>query len=783
MRSARNRRALALQRWGAISFAAWALSVGPLGCGRESARKQPEPAASASSTRDPALPGLVGDSALERELVALRKSKQGHHRPRTRHLREDGEPRFTNRLIRESSPYLLQHAHNPVNWYAWGDEAFERARREKKPIFLSIGYSTCHWCHVMERESFEDEEIARFINQNFVAVKVDREERPDVDAVYSKAVQLFSGRGGWPATLVLTPDKEPMLAATYLPPRDSGESRGLLSTLQDLALRYAAEPSIAVARAREISQRLVRATELAASSDVPEAVVIEAGARELARSFDPLWGGFGRAPKFPQPARHELLLRYYQRTRDAQALHVVVYSLEQMAAGAIHDQLGGGFHRYTTDARWAHPHFEKMLYDNAQLATLYARAHQLSQRAEFADVARDTVEFVLRDLKAPSGAFFAATDADSKTPSGAEEEGYYFTWTASELDAALEASEAALAKEFYGVRGSARVALSKTSGASVEPRLASVRSKLLARRALREAPHRDEKVLTSWNALMISALATVGFSLGEARYVEAGEVAASFLLEKLRDERGRLKRTPDATSTRGACLEDYAFAIQALLDLYEVTARARWLQAALDLQAHLDADYSAPDGGYYRTAQDAEALLTRDLPIDDGAEPSGNAVALSNLERLWALSDRQEFRHSSERGFRAFTAVVKRSPASVPALLSALDRHHGGAGQVLIVGGAGAELDTLLGVVRRTFVPHRVLGYAASVQAAAELSKLVPAFDGKVARGGRATAYVCERGACELPTSDAATLRKQLERVRPLSPEKPAPLLEAGGKR
>ena len=483
---------------------------------------------------DPALPGLEGDPAIEARLAAALASKGPEYRPRTRHLLPGGRPRYTNRLILETSPYLLQHAHNPVSWYAWGDEAFARARREGKPVFLSIGYSTCHWCHVMERESFEDEEIARYLNEHYVAIKVDREERPGVDALYLKVVIMMTGSGGWPATLFLTPSREPFFAGTYFPARDGDRpgATGLLTALRQLREIYDRRQDRVVEVTQEVAQRL-HAPSQGAAGVLPGPQAIVEAVDSLAASFDEAHGGFGPAPRFPRPATLELLARYHRRTRDPRALHMLERTLAAMAAGGIHDQLGGGFHRYSTDDRWLVPHFEKMLYDNAQLAMAYLAGFLVTGRQDFAGVARETLDYLEREMSDPAGGFQSATDADSPAPGGKEEEGRFFTWTPREVEAALGRDRARAAVAWYGVAergqvdgrsvlhtpatpekvaGELRVSVSDLRG-----RIEAARRDLYQARSRRAPPLRDEKVIAAWNGLAVSAFARANQVLGEPR--------------------------------------------------------------------------------------------------------------------------------------------------------------------------------------------------------------------------------------------------------------------------
>ncbi len=559
-----------------------------------------EPSAGAES--DPDVPGVAFvDEALQEGLDRALAAQGPAYVPRSHHLNDDGSPRFTNRLILESSPYLLQHAHNPVNWYAWSDEAFERAKRENKPIFLSVGYSTCHWCHVMERESFEDEEIAAYLNRHFIAIKVDREERPDIDSVYMTAVTILTGRGGWPMTVIMTPDKEPFFGGTYFPPRKGfrGNRAGLIDILAEMVSLYTNEPTQVVARAQELSQRVEQAAAIRPGPGVPSDKVIAVAAQNLGRMFDPVDGGFGGAPKFPQPSRLSLLLRYARRTRDAGATAMVATTLDKMAAGGIYDQVGGGFHRYSTDAQWLVPHFEKMLYDNAQLAVVYLEAWQHTGDMAYQRVAREILDYVALEMTSPDGGFYSATDADSPTPSGHDEEGWFFTWTPDELEALLGAEDATLVSSAFGVtkrgnfegrnilhRVKSDRALASERGLTakrVADVIRSARSTLYHARASRPPPIRDEKIIAAWNGMMVAAFAKAGWMLAEPRYVESAARAAQFVLDQMRAEDGALVRTyREGKKGSASFLDDYAFMVTACLDLYEATGDAAWIKRAVD---------------------------------------------------------------------------------------------------------------------------------------------------------------------------------------------------------
>jgi uncharacterized protein YyaL (SSP411 family) len=745
-----------------------------------------EPSAGAES--DPDVPGVAFvDEALQQGLDRALASQGPNYVPRSHHLNDDGSPRFTNRLIRESSPYLLQHAHNPVNWYAWSDEAFERAKRENKPVFLSVGYSTCHWCHVMERESFEDEEIAAYLNRHFIAIKVDREERPDIDSVYMTAVTILTGRGGWPMTVIMTPDKEPFFGGTYFPPRKGfrGSRAGLIDILTDMLSLYKNEPTQVVARAQELSQRVEQAAAIQPGPGVPSDKVIAVAAQNLGRMFDPVDGGFGGAPKFPQPSRLSLLLRYARRTRDAGATAMVATTLDQMAAGGIYDQVGGGFHRYSTDAQWLVPHFEKMLYDNAQLAVVYLEAWQHTGDSAYQRVAREILDYVVREMTSPEGGFYSATDADSPTPRGHDEEGWFFTWTPDELELLLGAGDAAVVSSAFGVtkRGNfegrnilhrVKTEQELASELGLDPKrvaevIRSARSTLYDARASRPPPIRDEKIIAAWNGMMGAAFAKAGWMLAEARYVEVAARAVRFVLEQMRAEDGALVRTyREGKKGSVSFLDDYAFMVAACLDLYEATGDAAWIERAVELQTDQDLRYLDEQyGGYYLTSDDGEALLVREKPVYDRAVPSGNSVSANNLLRLHDFTGDPKWRRRAERLFASLAFQVTRSPTGFPLLLVALDRYYDTALEVALIAPTSREEARLLSErLRKSFVPNKAFTVLTDNEAGQQESK-IPWLEAKRAMGGKSTAYVCERGRCDLPTSKPQVFQKQLERRKP----------------
>jgi hypothetical protein len=708
--------------------------------------------------------------------------------PRTRHKEADGSPRYTNRLILESSPYLLQHAHNPVHWYPWGDEAFALARDTGRPVFLSIGYSTCHWCHVMEEESFEDEEIAATLNARYVAIKVDREERPDVDAVYMTAVQSLTGSGGWPMSVWLTPARQPFFAGTYFPPRDGGRGNrpGFLTVLREQAERLAQRPDAVVSEARRLAGEVQQSLASSPPGDPAGLAILDQAAALAARRYDAAWGGARGAPKFPSSFPIRMLLRQHHRTGDPTPLRQAVDTLRHMAAGGIHDHVGGGFHRYATDARWQVPHFEKMLYDNALLALAYVEGWQASGDADLAEVARETLDYVLREMTSPEGGFYSATDADSLTPAGRREEGWFFTWTPAELRAALGAERARVVEAYFAVtpggnfegrtilttprsRDEVAAALA-IPRAQLDVALAEAIPLLRAARAQRPAPLCDDKVQASWNGLMISALARAALALREPRYERAAVTAADFALRWLRaDGSLRHSRRAGRTSEDGF-LDDRAFVAAGLLDLFELTADTRWLNEAITTMDGVDAAHAdRVHGGYFLTPTGRPEPLARHKPDSDGALPSGNSVALLSELRLSELTGLDRFAGRAETTLRAFAAALEGQPGGLSEMMLGVDFRSAEPKEIAVVLPAGAPRDAaepLLAVLRRSFLPNRVLVTAGEAELAGDLGKLVPWAAHKPARRGQPTAYVCRRGACNLPTSDPAVFAAQLQARR-----------------
>jgi uncharacterized protein YyaL (SSP411 family) len=676
------------------------------------------------------------------------------------------------RLAREKSPYLLQHAHNPVDWYPWGEEAFSKARHENKPIFLSVGYSTCHWCHVMAHESFEDTEVARLLNRDFVPIKVDREERPDIDRLYMAYVQAVTqGAGGWPMSVWLTPALKPFYGGTYFPPEDSFGRPGFARVLESLAEAWrTARPQIEAASDTSIRQLQAQAAETR-SAAVGESV-FGLAASVFEASYDAVNGGFGGAPKFPRPSVFAFLLRHHARTGDPRALDSVRHTLRAMAEGGIHDHLGGGFHRYATDERWRVPHFEKMLYDQAQLVFAYLEAYQLSGDPLFASVARDTLAYVRRDLTGPEGQLFSAEDADSPKPGepGVSAEGAFYTWTLSEVCAALGDEEGRRFGAAFGLDRSddlidGRHVLSVVR-ADARDSLAQHRAALLTARDGRPRPHRDDKAVTAWNGLMISAFARAYQVLGDPSDRASAERAADFVHRRLYDRKtGRLcRRFRDGEAAVDGYAEDYAFLIQGLLDLYEANFDPARLEWALELQDKQDSLFLDMEcGGYFSSAADAPDVLVRMKEMYDGAEPAANSVSALNLLRLSAVTGTERFRKTAEALFSLFGQRLRDVPQSVPQMLAALTLRYGRSRQVVIAGDRdAADTRSLLHAAQHRFSLGQVVLLADGGAGQNMLAVCQPTIKGMQKVDGHATAYVCADFACQTPITDAVVLANRL---------------------
>ena len=689
----------------------------------------------------------------------------------SRHGGEKGR----NRLSEEKSPYLLQHATNPVDWQPWDGEAFELARREQKPIFLSIGYSTCHWCHVMERESFEDPETAQLLNDTFVPIKVDREERPDIDAIYMGVCQMLTGSGGWPLTIMMTPDGQPFFAATYIPKRGRYGRPGLVELVPQVADLWKTRRSELLSSSRRIAARLKETSAVEAGNALGESVLHEAY-ESLAQHFDSKNGGFGSAPKFPSAHNFLFLLRHAKRTGNRQALEMVERTLQAMRLGGIYDHIGYGFHRYSTDSMWLLPHFEKMLYDQAMLAIAYTETYQLTGKEEYARTVGEILTYVLRDMTSAEGAFLSAEDADSEG-----EEGKFYVWTEAELQDVLGREDAELAVKVYNTSSSGN--FSEEAGGSgrgrnilylkqpldqVAPslgmagdeltlRMERVRAKLFEARCKRIHPLKDDKVLTDWNGLMIAALAKASQALNQAEYRDAAVRAMDFILQKMHDNEGRLlHRFRDGEASIQGNLDDYAFTIWGLLELYELTFNVKYLSHALVLTDDLLTHFWDLQGyGFFFTPDDGEGLLLRKKETYDGAIPSGNSVSMLNLLRLGRLTGRVDLEEKGGQIGRAFSRKIELFPAAFTHLLVGFDFSVGPSHEVVIVGNGKAD-DThrFLRALGCRYIPNKVVLLKRLDERGQGLGQYAPYVEAYTALESKATAYVCSNYSCQLPTTD-----------------------------
>jgi len=687
-------------------------------------------------------------------------------------LPPDGGPRF-NRLVFEKSPYLLQHAANPVDWWPWGEAALERARAQDKPVFLSIGYATCHWCHVMEHESFEDAEVARVLNAGFVCIKVDREERPDVDHVYMSATQALTGSGGWPLTLILFPDGRPFFAATYIPKEPRFGRPGLVELLERVRELWTSDREALAEDARRITEHLAK-TSLGSPGELPGRAALDAASRQLAQGYDAAHGGFGQAPKFPVPHQLLFLFQHAERTGDARAREMALETLAAMRRGGIWDHVGYGFHRYSTDREWLVPHFEKMLYDQALLALAYVAGWQVSGRGELRRTAEQIFEYVLRDLREPGGAFASAEDADSEG-----EEGRFYTWTVEELRAALGEERSKLAETVFGVTREGHLEgrsvlhltaapeeLAKTLGlepANLAQRVEAIRTRLFAAREARPRPLKDDKVLADWNGLMIAALARAAAAFDSPEHARAAGRAAEFVLAHLADERGRLKkRWRDGQAALPGTLEDHAFLAWGLLELYQATFDPRWLERAKQLADAMVAHFhDAERGGFYLTADDGAKLVLRAKDSYDGALPSGNSAAALALLQLARITGEPRYEELAAGTLKAFAGDLAAAPASHTFMLLGLDFALGPAFEIVIAGDPSA-LDTqaLLLTARTSYRPAQVL--LLRPPGDAPITALAPWIEPHAPLDGRAAAYVCRDFACRAPTTSPDELAASL---------------------
>jgi uncharacterized protein len=664
---------------------------------------------------------------------------------------------MANRLAQETSPYLLEHADNPVDWYPWGPEALARARTEHKPILLSIGYSACHWCHVMARESFEDPQTAALMNRDFVSIKVDREERPDLDQVYMRAVQGMTGSGGWPMTVFLLPDGTPFFAGTYFPPSDRFGMPSFTRVMGAVADAFAKRPADVEETAAQVRDFLNRPSVPLAVGALTPALLDEAAAG-LARDVDPVHGGFGGAPKFPQPMLVEVLLRQHVRTGRDAALQMALQTLRAMANGGIHDQLGGGFHRYSVDEHWLVPHFEKMLYDNALLARAYLDAWQLTHDPAFRRVAEDTLAFVLREMTSPEGGFYSSLDADSEG-----EEGRFYLWRPQELEAVLGADQAGVLAAAFDVTPAGnfegRSILHPVAAGGTEI-LDAARDRLMAFRAQRVRPHRDEKVIAGWNGFMLRAVADAGRVLDRPDLTVAAKANADFLLSHMRHS-GRMRRSyKDGRAPLAGYLEDQAAVADGLLALYEATFDPRWLGDVRGLVTEMvTAFWDRASGAFFDTAQDQERLVARPQDVTDNAIPSGTSLAVDVLLHAGMLLGEPSWIDIARATLERLAPTAAKAPLAFGRLLEALDFHLGRTVELAVIGElADPQTRQLLEVVRERFLPNRLVAVAPPGN-----SLTIPLLADRHALNGKATAYLCEGFVCQAPTTDATELRRQLD--------------------
>ncbi len=678
----------------------------------------------------------------------------------------------------------MQHADNPVDWYPWGPEAFEKAANEDKPIFLSIGYATCHWCHVMEHESFEDPQVAALMNETFVNIKVDREERPDIDQVYMTVCQMMTGSGGWPLTIIMTPDKQPFYAATYIP-RESRYGRvGMLDLIPRIEQVWQNDRDKILGTTRQIAAGL-KQMETRRTGGTLDPKAVDEAFRQLEGRYDAVNGGFGSAPKFPSPHNLIFLTRYWRATGNQLALDMVARTLEQMRLGGIYDQVGFGFHRYSTDAGWLVPHFEKMLYDQAMLTMAFTEAWRATGNPVFETTVREIVTYVLRDMTSPEGAFYSAEDADSEG-----EEGLFYLWTLAEVKAVLGAEDTAFAAAVWNLSADgnfADEASGRQTGSNIahlsrshaetaaalglerevfDARLEKCRDRLFDARVKRIHPLKDDKVLADWNGLMAAAMAAAGRVFDEPEWITAAQRATSFVLDEMRDDDGRmLHRYRDGDASIPAFLDDYVFMTTAMLELFEATFDARYLATAIELQLQADALFADGErGGYYFSAADNEELLVRQKEIYDGAIPSGNSTAAANLVRLARLTGDSALEKSADRVIAAFASEVTGQPSAHTQLVSALQLRVGASLEIVIVGDpSGADTRALIETARRPYLPNAAVLVVATGEGGDAIRKLVPFTAAYETVDGSAAAYVCRNFECKLPTTDPAKLAKLLE--------------------
>jgi len=680
--------------------------------------------------------------------------------------------KHTNHLINETSPYLLQHAHNPVDWYPWGETALSRAREEKKPILLSIGYSACHWCHVMEHESFEDEDTAQLMNENFVNIKVDREERPDLDQIYMSAVQMMTGHGGWPMTMFLTPEGVPFYGGTYFPPTDRHNLPGFPRILASVAEAFRLQQDQVASTATAMLGELRRVGLAEPSRELLTTEVLDSALRRISANYDLTNGGFGGAPKFPPAMNLEFFLHTHHRTRNNEALEMVEHTARKMSEGGMYDQLGGGFHRYSVDAKWLVPHFEKMLYDNALLSRMYLHLYQVTKNPDARRIAEETLDYVVREMTDAGGGFYSSQDADSEG-----EEGKFFVWSRQEVLDVLGVDDGSLFCDYFDVteRGNFEgqnilhitssiadtAARNNVSADALQEVVSRGRQKLFVHREQRIKPGRDEKVLTAWNGLMLTSFAEASAIFERADYLNIAEANARFLLTHLRRDGLLLRTYKDGEAKLNAYLEDYACLIDGLISLYEATGELTWIESAVSLaDKMIEQFWDDGEGGFFFTGKSHEQLIVRSKEFMDNATPSGNSIATLSLLRLALLTGNNDYRRRATAVLRLMADQIRRYPSAFGFALSALDFYLDSPLEVVVVGSNDPRLDELLRTVWQTYLPNRVIALCRKDhdQAAA----VIPLFTGRNALATQPTAFVCQANTCQQPVTTAADLLGQL---------------------
>lgn len=682
-------------------------------------------------------------------------------------MKQDKKP---NKLIFEKSPYLLQHAYNPIDWYSWGEEAFEKAKKENKPIFLSIGYSTCHWCHVMEHESFEDVEVARLMNETFVSIKVDREERPDIDSIYMTVCQFMTGSGGWPLNIIMTPDKKPFIAGTYFP-KDSRYGRIGMKELTLLTKElWEGKKDTILKSADEVTQLLER-IEVPLLEEAIDEPTLEITFLQFAEKFDKEHGGFGSSPKFPTPHNLLFLLRYYKRTKNLKALEMVEKTLICMRMGGIFDHVGFGFHRYSTDSKWILPHFEKMLYDQALLLMVYVEAFLITKKDEYKKVANEIFTYIKRDMKSPEGAFYSAEDADSEG-----EEGKYYVWTEHEIKEILEKEEADFiisAFNFSKAGNYVEESTRESSGNNIlylkKPLEKSsnlwekARIRLYDARKKRIPPHKDDKILTDWNGLLVAALSKAAQAFNEPEYLNSAKEATDFILKTMLNKDGKLfHRYREGEAGIFGYLDDYAFLVWGLIELYEASFEIKYLEKALSLNSYLlEHFWDQDNAAFYFTSDDSEKLIVRKKEIYDGAIPSGNSVAMLNLLRLSRITGNPELENKASKIAGVFSKNVKELPTAHTMFLIGIDYLLGPSYEIVLVGNLNNENSkSILKTLRSRYLPNKVILFKETSNKSEQITKIAKFTQNYLAIDNKTTVYVCQNNACKQPMHD---LSKVLE--------------------